>query len=264
MLSASGHSFTVLCVPFRHELVIFARRLTSNPDLAEDIVQDALMKALLAWGGWSPNAMVASQSARSWLYRIVSNLFANDARNSRLHRRAHVHYLPEIACALYGDVDSVGAIVPLQDPEQAMPGKLGFSSRSVLVSQRDPDPTFLDDMISSEVIVAVGRLHPKRREVVQRYYFQGETCETIGSALGITSGCVRSLLLRARAKLAPLLERFARLNYELGSAWVDPHAKPAKRSEPEPHRVQRIVRQVNRRPFRRIQMAPDQASAGGI
>ncbi len=264
MFSASGHSFTVLCVPFRHELVIFARRLTSNPDLAEDIVQDALVKALLAWDAWSPNAMLPERSARSWLYRIVTNLFVNDARNSRLHRRAHVHYLPEIACELYGDVDNVGTIMPLQDPEQAMPGKLGFGSHSMLVSRRDPDPTNIDEAISSEVMVAVGRLHPKRREVVQRYYFQGETCETIGAALGITSGCVRSLLLRARAKLAPLLERFARLNYELGGAWVDTKAKPAKRSEPEPRRVQRIMRHVNRRPFRRVQMAPDQASAGGI
>ncbi len=269
MMSASGHSFLLLCVPHRGELVNFARRLTSNVDLAEDIVQDAFVQALVAWGDWSPEYMYPAQAARAWLYRIVGNRFANGVRDTRLHRVVLVSRSADVVNGLYGDdVDTVAIASSRRDPEQSRvttdtvpTDRKHLVARQMVISRRDRDMAKLDDDISGEVLIAVGRLHPKRREVVRRYYFDGETCEAIALAMHITSGCVRSLLMRARAKLGPLLERFAYVNYELGCARVDMHAKPTKCRKADAGSVKGIVRNVHRRTLRHVKVSPDQATA---
>lgn len=266
-VNAAGHSFAELCVPHRSELSNFARRLTANFDLGQDIVQDTYVNALLAWDDWTGmEGMEPIQAARAWLYRIASNRFANHHRDTRLHRIVQTLCIPDIVHGLYGDVESIAVATSLKDPEQPKrmgPGDHDFRrARQMLLSRRDCDPTLLDMDISVEVLEAVARLHPKRREVVKRYYFEGEPCEAIAVALGIPGSSVRSLLMRARAKLAPLLERYARTNYELGGARVDSETESTERSESKPDRVKRVMRKAYRPSLRLVEMSPDQAATG--
>lgn len=260
-LSTSGHSFVILCVPCRSELVKYARRLTANVDSAEDIVQDALVKALGAWMAWTPDGLAPDQAARAWLYRIVGNLFVNSVRDARLHRLIQSQCIPDIVHGLYGDVETIGCVLSSADPQhESFRGRDGIRlARQIVISCRDHAMLVTED-VSSEVLVAIARLHPKRRIVIERYYFRGETCEIIAKAMGIPASSVRTLLGRARVKLAPLLESFARANYDL-DAGVDAHAETAKESKADTHRVNRIVRNDHRLTLPRIKVPPYQPTA---
>ena len=59
----------------------YATTLTGNVDEADDLVQDALERAMRKRNLWR-----GSGSIRSWLYRIVFSVFANQARQRRRRR----------------------------------------------------------------------------------------------------------------------------------------------------------------------------------
>lgn len=63
------------CVP---ALRRYARALTHNRDLADDLVQDCLERAIRKRALWRPTA-----SPRAWLFRILLNVYRNDLRRQR-------------------------------------------------------------------------------------------------------------------------------------------------------------------------------------
>lgn len=63
------------CVP---ALRRYARALTHDPDRADDLVQDSLERAIRKRGLWRP-----SGSVRSWMFRILLNVYRNDIRRLR-------------------------------------------------------------------------------------------------------------------------------------------------------------------------------------
>jgi RNA polymerase sigma-70 factor (ECF subfamily) len=60
-------------------LLRFARRLTSDPTAAEDLVQETLMRA---WKGF--DQFRGGTNARAWLFRILLNTFYGQGRKGRL------------------------------------------------------------------------------------------------------------------------------------------------------------------------------------
>ena len=60
-------------------LLRFARRLTSDPSSAEDLVQETLMRA---WRSF--DQFRGGTNARAWLFRILLNTFYGQARKGRL------------------------------------------------------------------------------------------------------------------------------------------------------------------------------------
>ena len=63
------------CVP---ALRRYARALTHDPELADDLVQDCLERAIRKRRLWRP-----SGSVRSWLFRILLNIHRNDIRKRK-------------------------------------------------------------------------------------------------------------------------------------------------------------------------------------
>jgi RNA polymerase sigma-70 factor (ECF subfamily) len=63
------------CVP---ALRRYARALTRNADLADDLVQDSLERAIRKRLLWRP-----SGSLRAWLFTILINVYRNDLRRRR-------------------------------------------------------------------------------------------------------------------------------------------------------------------------------------
>src|SRR5690606_39142372 len=63
------------CVP---ALRRYARALTHDTDRADDLVQDSLERAIRKRGLWRP-----SGSVRSWMFRILLNVYRNDLRRLR-------------------------------------------------------------------------------------------------------------------------------------------------------------------------------------
>jgi RNA polymerase sigma-70 factor (ECF subfamily) len=91
------------CVP---ALRRYARALTHNTDLADDLVQDCLERALRKHALWRPTGPL-----RAWLFRMLLNIYRNDLR----HRRR----APETA--------SLSSIVVEPQVQSASPSRLAFA-----------------------------------------------------------------------------------------------------------------------------------------
>jgi RNA polymerase sigma-70 factor, ECF subfamily len=70
-----GRAFQSLARRHAGRAVALARRILGNDALAEDVVQDALLRVWINAPRWRPEA-----AFRTWLYRIVVNLCLNARR----------------------------------------------------------------------------------------------------------------------------------------------------------------------------------------
>jgi len=71
-------SFTELVERHRVELLAYARRLLGHEQDAQDVCQDALLRACRAFGRLSHDA-----NGRAWLYKIVTNTALNAMRRRK-------------------------------------------------------------------------------------------------------------------------------------------------------------------------------------
>lgn len=146
------------CVP---ALRRYARALTRNPDRADDLVQDCLERAIRKQALWRPTG-----SLRSWLFRILLNLYRNELRTSR-RRGEHV------------PVDTL-VIEPSIAPAQ--PGRLALA----------------------EMSRAVNSLAAEQREALLLVVLEGMSYAEAAQAIGIPIGTLMSRLGRARSALRVL------------------------------------------------------------
>lgn len=91
------------CVP---ALRRYARALTHNADLADDLVQDCLERAIRKRGLWQPTGPL-----RAWLFRILLNIWRNDLR--------HRSRAPDAA--------PLSSVVVEPQVPSASPGRLAFA-----------------------------------------------------------------------------------------------------------------------------------------
>ena len=76
--------FRRLVEVYQQRLYLFALRLTGRRDDAEDIVQEAFLRAYYALKG-TPAYKIRTLNLRKWLYTITLNVFRNVTRKSGLH-----------------------------------------------------------------------------------------------------------------------------------------------------------------------------------
>ncbi|HEV2890851.1 MAG TPA: RNA polymerase sigma factor [Frankiaceae bacterium] len=67
-------------------------------------------------------------------------------------------------------------------------------------------PAMRDDAAAVDVELAIRKLAPRQRQVVELHYFAGLPVADVAAALGISEGTVKSTLADARARLRDLLE----------------------------------------------------------
>jgi len=142
---------------------------------AEDLVQDAMLKAYRSWDRFTPGT-----NARAWLMTILRNTFINDYRARR--RRPTPVDLDEVA------------------------------ERSVFAELQDVDPAdgFLDRIIDAEVVAAIDALPEEFRVAVVLSDLEGLSYQEVSEAMGIPVGTVKSRLFRGRKRLQQALLAFAR------------------------------------------------------
>ena len=166
----------------KHSELVFnlAFRLTGNRSDAEDLAQDALIRALKAL----PNFRGDSQLS-TWVYRITVNAWKNRVRAEKSRG-----FWKTISFGAFGgdkdddepDFEPAAKDAPL-DTELEKEGTAAVVQNALL--QLDAD---------DRAIVIL-------REIEERSY--GE----IGEVLGLAEGTVKSRLFRARAKLKTLLNK---------------------------------------------------------
>jgi len=178
--------FTAACLPHQAELYGVAMRICRDPDTAKDLVQETLLRAMVAWESFQPGS-----NLRAWLFRILTNAFINGYRKRRRHQRFANERPGDALSALYGrDQDHT------DDLEDELYG----------------------DDLCDEVKDALGRLGPEYRDVVERADLKGEKYKDIADALHVPIGTVMSRLFRARRVLEVELAHFAARDYGIKRA----------------------------------------------
>lgn len=163
--------FEVEVLPHLDTLYRVALRLTGDPAAAEDLVQDAILRALKGWSSFRPGS-----NARAWLVTILRNQFINGWRS---RRRA-----PQQV-----DVESVPEAADGNNP--------------------DPEGQFFRNLMDDEVLAALESLPDEFREVVVLGDLEGLPYTEVAEALGIPIGTVKSRIFRARRILQGQLRRYA-------------------------------------------------------
>jgi RNA polymerase sigma-70 factor, ECF subfamily len=174
--------FEATVLPHRPDLYAFALRYTRDPADAEDLVQEALMRAFAAWGQF-----ISGSNPRAWIFRILFNSFINTYR-----RRKRLRRLTDETPG-----DAVGALYGWQRP----------------LAANDPAGTLLEQEFSDDVVRALDALSPTYRQVVELADVDGIQYREIATRLGVPMGTVMSRLFRARRQLESQLAEFAATDY---------------------------------------------------
>lgn len=148
-----------------------ARRLTGSLDEADDLVQEAVLRAWTFWDRFEPGS-----NARAWLHRILVNTFINAYRKQRRERELF---------RLAGE----------EARREAM------TSSVVRSAQRDG--------LGDEVGAALASLPSEFRTVVELVDLGDLSYREVASELGCPIGTVMSRLHRARKQLHEMLSDYA-------------------------------------------------------
>jgi RNA polymerase sigma-70 factor (ECF subfamily) len=184
---SAGHAdFSAACLPHQAEMFGVAMRICRDPDMAKDLVQETLLRAMVAWTSFQPGS-----NLRAWLFRILTNAFINGYRKRRRHQRFATERPGDALTALYG-----------RDQDRT----------------DDLEDEVLEDELCDEVKAALGRLGAEYRDVVERADLRGEKYKDIADALSLPIGTVMSRLFRARRALEIELKTVAARDYGIKRA----------------------------------------------
>lgn len=167
-------SFEAEALPHLDAVYRFARSLTRDRQRAEDLAQEAMLKAYRAWHQYQPGT-----NARAWLLTIVRNTFINQYRRQQ----------PEGTRVDLAEMESYTAF-----PE---------------VQEIDPEGRFFDRLVDEEVLRAIEELPQEFREVVVLSDLEDLSYAEIAALLGVPIGTVKSRLFRARQVLQRKLYEYA-------------------------------------------------------
>ena len=160
-------AFDVLVLKYQHKLVKLVTRYVRNPAEAEDIAQEAFIKAYRALPQFRGDS-----AFYTWLYRIA----INTAKNAVVSRdRSPVDY--------DFDRDSI-------DESYDMQGRLKDSET--------PEGLVLTDEIRQTVNAAIEQLPEDLRTAIVLRELEGLSYEQIAATMGCPVGTVRSRIFRAR------------------------------------------------------------------
>ena len=171
-------AFDLLVLKYQHRIIQLVNRFVKDPSEAQDVAQEAFIKAYRALGNFRGDS-----AFYTWLYRIA----INTAKNYLMSRtRRHSDY----------EVD-------VQDAEQV-------ENAPQLKGMETPDNELMNDQIVEAIREAIKTLPEDMRTAITLREFEGMSYEEIAEAMDCPVGTVRSRIFRAREaidkKLSPLLD----------------------------------------------------------
>jgi RNA polymerase sigma-70 factor (ECF subfamily) len=149
-----------------------ALRLTRSREEAEDLSQEAIVRAYEAWDRFD------GQNFKAWILRIVTNLYIN--RYRRVQRGPGFASLEE---------DHI--VEPMSNEEEI------------------PDRVIFDGLMGGEVEEALARVPEDFRVAVLLSDVEGMSYQEIADATEVPIGTVRSRIARGRSALRKMLLEYA-------------------------------------------------------
>jgi len=182
---ATSPSIDALLAATRPRMYAVALRLTKNHDDAEDVVQEAMLKAWRNMGRFEGRAAFST-----WIHRIVVNAALDRLRSRR----------PEVSTSAGGTSRDDGEVAP--------------EDRSVATSSPEtPEDLVESAEIGAAVHRAMGALSPVHRDALALRELDGESYQSIARIVRCPIGTVMSRLHHARHRLAEEIDaRFAELH----------------------------------------------------
>jgi len=179
--AGDGEAFRELTEPYRRELQVHCYRMLGSVQDAEDTVQDTLLAAWQAFGGYDGERA----SLRTWLYKIATNRCLNALRAVR-RRAARGWDLPAVDAP---EPTRLGEIVWLQPYPDALLDTV-------------PEARYEQaETISLAFVTALQVLPPRQVAVLILRDVLGFHAAEVAGMLETTTGSVNSALKRARASL---------------------------------------------------------------
>ena len=155
-----------------------ALRLTGNAADAEDLAQDALIRALKALPGFRGDS-----SPATWAYRITVNTWKNRVRSEK--RRA---FWKTVSLGFYsGEEEDDGLQIAADEPPL----------------DKDLETAETGSLVQKALL----KLDEESRAVIVLREIQGQSYEEIAAALEVPVGTVKSRLFRAREALKGTLAK---------------------------------------------------------
>jgi len=170
-------AMSALVAAFRGPLYRFARRLTRDDALAEDVLQETFLTALKKVGGWRGEG-----TCRGWLFSIARTQVLMAQRRRTGEPEGFEEVEPEAELPRLGLEAGWGAAM---DPE-------ALASRMEAQAQLE---------------AALATLAPAEREVVALRDLEGLSGEDTAQALGLSLAAMKSRLHRARLALVAAVKR---------------------------------------------------------
>ncbi|MEO9224616.1 MAG: sigma-70 family RNA polymerase sigma factor [Acidimicrobiales bacterium] len=178
---ADQATFTEQAMPFMDGLFGAAMRMTRNRADAEDLVQDAYLRAYRGFGGFTEGT-----NLKAWLYRILTNTFINSYR-AKQRRPAE------------SDLDDVEDLYMYRRLGGLEGARVGRSAEDEL----------MDLLSEAEVKQAIEDLPENFRMAVLLADVEGFSYKEIAEILDIPIGTVMSRLHRGRKALEKGLYDYA-------------------------------------------------------
>jgi RNA polymerase sigma-70 factor (ECF subfamily) len=157
-----------------------AYRLTRNPRDAEDLVQDAVLRAYRFW-----NSFEKDSNCKAWLLRILTNTFINEYQRKKRSREV---------------LDAAAA------EQDATDGVLVHAGAQL---QRDAEQVLVERSVSDDVQRALEALPDDFRTAVVLCDIEGLSYKEIAEIMECPVGTVMSRLFRGRRLLQASLREFA-------------------------------------------------------
>jgi RNA polymerase sigma-70 factor (ECF subfamily) len=169
----SRAAFDALVRQYEHQVLRLALHLTGSEHDAEDIYQEAFLKAYRYIGNFRFEC-----SFYTWIYRIVTNLCLDQLRRRKTRREDHAVVVDRTG-------DEIDLLASVSD------------ERSFSNPARELDRKLLGEKIQA----ALGKLTPRERMVFELKHYQGLRLRTIGEMLSTTEETAKNTLFRATKKL---------------------------------------------------------------
>lgn len=171
-------AFETEAIPHMDALYRTALRMSKNENDAEDLVQEAIVKAYRFWDKFEQGS-----NCRAWLFKIMTNIFINEYRSkSRSPVAVNVDEINDNF--LYGQLSSLG-------------------------KEENPEKELFAKVFDDDVKNAIEELPDDFRLVVVLSFLEGFSYQEIADIADLQLGTVKSRLHRGRKLLQKKLFDYA-------------------------------------------------------